>query len=281
MEGFQSPPALGPRYLPAKITVRDSTTPPLPTPSPATSHLTPVLQNSLRSGNGKKKLLQRSTVEWVFRGRKGCGSAAKHKGPPPGCGCGTQCPQSTRPRAQGHRRAGTHSSSTRPRSPKAQSGRTLTEVGGHQPADLATAFLPPRPRAREWSRPPLPDSLLRTALTPLHPHRARPYCCYRHRGSRRLLPSCRRSRPSSPLGTAPRHVNVRAVQPTPSAHARGVAPWPAPSLRAAGLAMAPGWVSAVLSGSCRSPPRLLSPASGDGYGIPSGGARKGCLGRTP
>lgn len=142
MEGFQPPPALGPRYLPAKITVRDSTTPPLPTPSPATSHPTPVLQNSLRSGNGKKKLLQGSTVEWVFRGRKGCGSAAKHKGPAPGCGCGTQCLQSTRLRAQGHRRAGTHSSSTRPRSPKAQSGRTLTEVGGHQPADLATAFRP-------------------------------------------------------------------------------------------------------------------------------------------
>ena len=170
---------------------------------------------------------------------------------------------------------------TPPQDPAAQSGQTLTEVGGHQPADLATAFLPPRPRAREWPRSPLPDSLLRTALTPLHPHRARPCCCYRHRGSRRFLPSCRRSLPSSPLGTAPRHVNVRAVQPTPSARAWGVAPWPAPSLRAAGLAMAPGWVSAVLSGSSSSPPRLLSPASGDGYGIPSGGARKGCLGRTP
>ena len=77
---------------------------------------------------------------------------------------------------------------TPPQDPAAQSGQTLTEVGGHQPADLATAFLPPRPRAREWPRSPLPDSLLRTALTPLHPHRARPCCCYRHRGSRRFLP---------------------------------------------------------------------------------------------
>lgn len=135
----------------------------------------------------------------MFRGRKGRGSAAKHKGPPPwGVAVAPAEPlQSTPPRAQRHRRACTRPSSARPRSLKARSGQTLKQKA----TILSTAFLQSRPRvggvAQAAFRPALPDSLRQAALTPLHPRRARPCCCYRRR-SRGLLPSHERFPPSHP-----------------------------------------------------------------------------------
>lgn len=134
--------------------------------------------------------------------------------------------------------------------------------------DLASALPSGDGVARAAARPPLPDSLRPAALTLLHPRRARPCCCKRRRRSGGLLPSLP---PSRPLGTAPCQVNTRAVQLTPSARARarGVALYAPGGPRPDDF---PGSVRSLLAAA-----HLLAPACGDGYGMPSGGTRKGCL----
>lgn len=102
--------------------------PPLPPhshspPPPATSHLTPV-QAQLSQRSGASRSGGGGGVKWVVRGRKGCGSAVKHKRPP--ARASRVAVHSQRiPQVLGHCRACTHPSTTRPRKSEAQSGRTL------------------------------------------------------------------------------------------------------------------------------------------------------------
>lgn len=116
----------------------------LPTPSPATSHLTPVLQNSLWGQQREKRSIsskgQKVGVSW----KKGAWFRREiQRTPARGVAVAHAEPlQSTPPRAQGHRRACTQHSSARPPSLKARSGQTPRQKA----TILPTAFLPSRPR---------------------------------------------------------------------------------------------------------------------------------------
>ena len=178
---------------------------------------------------------------------------------------------------QGHRCACTHSFSARPQSPKAQVTKpSLRREITSLPAGLQPSF---RPLSSCQSGPGRPPGLAAPDRT--HPSTP-PYSV-----TMLLLPPPRIP-PFAPLPAeipSPQSAGHRSASrehrcgPADSRRAcvgRGSAARPQPRSGRS------GWCtrrdSGVSGGSCRFPSHLLGPASGDGYGIPSAGARKECSG---
>lgn len=161
--------------------------------------------------------------------------------------------------------------------PQSPGDQTLTEAGDHQPAGRATTFLSPplfvpewprtpsRPRRSDRTHPSTPPYSVTMLLLP--PPRIPPFAS---------LPAETPSLQSAGHRSASREHRCGPADSRRACVGRGSVARPQPRSGRS------GWCSrrdsGVSGGSCRFPSHLLGPASGDGYGIPSAGARKECSG---